>query len=150
VLEESDDGPVDYFGNDYRQMPVRLSGTECQAIFSEHSVTAAYRTAEIGIDTEALGALMRARLSQESKICCHFGTNVSAVNLVNGQATMVEFETAGEKRRAAYDHVVNALWDGRLAIDKSVGIKPPRPWLYRIRHYLRLRGFDSPHLLPTT
>lgn len=149
VIEESGDGPVDYFGSDYQEMPARLSGAECRATFSQHWVTAAYRTAEIGIDSEALAALIRARLAQESRICCHFGTSVSAVNLVNGQAT-VEFEAEGEKRRAGYDHVVNTLWEGRLAIDESVGIKPPRPWLYRIRHYLRLRCLNDPCLLPTT
>lgn len=149
VIEESGDGPVDYFGNDYREVPVRLSGTECYAIFSQHWVTAAYRTAEIGIDSEALAVLIRTRLAHESKIRCRFGTSVSAVNLMNGRAT-VEFEREGEKRRAAYDHVVNTLWDGRLAIDKSVGIKPPRSWLYRIKHYVRLRCFDDPCLLPTT
>jgi len=149
LIEESEDGPVDYFGNDYREMPVRLSEGERKTTFSEHWATAAYRTAELGIDSEALAALIRTRLAQEPKICCHLGTSVSAVNLVNGQAT-VEFEAKGEKGCAGYDHVINTLWDGRLAIDETVGIKPPRPWVYRIKHYLRLRCFDDPQLLPTT
>ena len=150
VLEESNDDSVSYFGSDYREMPARLSTTECQATFDQRSVKAAYRTAEIGIDSEALAVLVRARLSQESKICCHLGSHIRAVNLLNGEGARVEFEADGRKHHAAYDHVVNTLWDGRLAIDHSVGIKPPRPWLYRIRHYMRLRCFDDPHLLPTT
>jgi glycine/D-amino acid oxidase-like deaminating enzyme len=149
LVEETGHGPVDYFGHDYREAPVRLSRRQCQTIFNERWATAAYRTPEIGIDSEALAALIRVRLVQEPKIRCQFETSVSAVSSTNGRAT-VEFEIGGKKRRASYDHVVNTLWDGRLAIDQTLGIKPPRPWLYRIKHYLRLRCFDEQYLLPTT
>lgn len=149
VMEEIGDGPVDYFGSNCREMPARLSESECREIFHEHCVTAAYRTREIGIDPETLASLIRTRLVDQPRVCCHFGTNVSAVSLPNGQATV---ECQGEARtsRTAYDHVVNTLWDGRLAIDRSVGIKPPRRWLYRIKHYVRLPCFDDVRSLPTT
>jgi hypothetical protein len=30
--------------------------------------------------------------------------------------------------------VVNCLWEGRLAIDATMGIAPPRPWIYRLKY----------------
>ena len=54
VMEESGEGPLDYFGSDYREPPQRLSDAECRALFNERWIAAAYLTAEIGIDSEAL------------------------------------------------------------------------------------------------
>jgi hypothetical protein len=36
--------------------------------------------------------------------------------------------------RHRFDHVVNALWDGRLALDESLGHRPGRPWLHRLKY----------------
>jgi hypothetical protein len=47
--------------------------------------------------------------------------------------------------------VVNALWEGRLAVDRLLGIEPPRPWVYRLKY--RLLGRPPPALsvlAPTT
>jgi hypothetical protein len=52
--------------------------------------------------------------------------------------------------REQYDHVVNALWDGRLAVDKTIGLQPERPWLYRVKHYLRVRVPEVASTLPST
>jgi len=146
--EESHDSSNEYFGSDFLKKPTRVSDHECKSLFSPETVVAAFRTPEVGIDTEALGGVVRARLSSEGKIRCRLRTSVCSVQLANAHAT-VEFDRGGFEGREAYDHVVNALWDGRLAIDKTAGFEPPRPWLYRVKHYLRmkLRGNGS---LPTT
>jgi glycine/D-amino acid oxidase-like deaminating enzyme len=149
LMEESAEGSLDYFGIDYREPPQRLPDAECRALFNERWITAAYRTAEIGIDSEALAVLLRARLAADRNIHCLFGTSVMAVRMA-GSTALVEFKAGEKKGRAQYDHVVNSLWDGRLTIDKTAGIEPPRPWLYRIKHYLRLRHVNNGCCLPTT
>jgi hypothetical protein len=50
----------------------------------------------------------------------------------------------------AYDHVVNALWDGRLAVDASFGVRPKRPWLYRFRYGLRFDRMALPTIPPSS
>lgn len=40
--------------------------------------------------------------------------------------------------------VVNCLWSNRLAIDNSMGIQPPRPWVYRLK--FRMLGQLPSHL----
>lgn len=48
------------------------------------------------------------------------------------------------------DIVVNCLWDGRLAIDRTIGIEPPRSWTYRLKYGVhgRVRAGATPP--PTT
>jgi glycine/D-amino acid oxidase-like deaminating enzyme len=147
VRDESRDFSMEYFGSDLRDRPNRISDHECESLFSRQTVAAAFRTPEVGIDSTALADVVRARLSSERKIRCHLQTRVCSAQLANGRAT-VEFETGGEKVREAYDHVVNALWGGRLAIDRTAGFEPPRPWLYRVRHYLRMKPAGN-NSLPT-
>ena len=53
----------------------------------------------------------------------------------------VDVEVAGTRARERYDHVVNALWDGRLAVDATAGLEVPgRPWLYRLKYFLRVNA----------
>jgi hypothetical protein len=52
-----------------------------------------------------------------------------------------------------FDWVVNALWEGRLAIDLSVGLQPERPWSNRYRLSLfveTVRSLDFPSVLVAT
>jgi hypothetical protein len=149
ALEEGRGGEPDYFGSDYRQRPVRLSESESSALFDRRRVKAAFRTAEIGIDPEALSALVRARLLADPKIRRLQKSQVLGVTL-SDRGVEVEFARSGERDRARYDHAVNTLWDGRLAVDRTAGLAPERPWLYRIKHYLRIQAPELAPAVPST
>jgi hypothetical protein len=49
------------------------------------------------------------------------------------QPTVVTRDPGGTIRHR-FDHVVNALWDGRLAIDEALALRPGRPWLHRLKY----------------
>jgi len=149
ALEESHGVPLDYFGADYRVPPTRMSERECDSLFDRRLVAAAFRTAEISIDPEALAELVRARLSAYPKIQCLLQARVHSVEPDNNGVT-IAFEVSGSRARAHYDHVVNTLWEGRLAVDKTAGLEPKRPWLYRIKYYLRLHAPGVAAILPST
>jgi hypothetical protein len=144
ALEESGGAVPDYFGNDYREAPERIGDAEADALYDRRSFAAAYRTPEIAIDPEALAATVRARLAADANITCLLPVCVTGVR-PGDDGRSVEVEIAGERARERYDHVVNTLADGRLAVDKTLGLEPPRAWLYRVKHYLRLR---APGLVP--
>lgn len=129
----------DYFGSDYRVPPARMSDAELDAHFDRRQVAAAYATREVAVDPEALAAVVRARLSGDPKIRCRLRAHVHGAFPAEDGVT-VEFETSGERVRERYDHVVNTLWDGRLAIDRTAGLRPGRAWLYRVKHYVRLHA----------
>ena len=150
ALQEGGDGPPDYFGSDWREPSVRLPAVETAAMFDRRRVRAAFRTPEVGIDSRALAALVRARLAAEELIACRHATLVRGVE-PNGAAVRVEYEVrGGAAGSAAYDHVVNTLWDGRLAVDASAGLAPPRPWLYRLKHYVRTHAPGAAASIPST
>jgi glycine/D-amino acid oxidase-like deaminating enzyme len=127
----------DYFGQDCHDPPVRLA--DLHPTYDGGAVAAAFRTPEIGIDTEILADLVRARLMRDPNIRCILRAEVLRVT-ANGRRHDVMFAIAGDAFSEGYDHVVNALWDGRLAIDATVGIAPTRPWLFRMKYYARVRA----------
>lgn len=62
-------------------------------------------------------------------------------------------ETADGRRDGPYDHVVNALWNGRLGVDRSVGLPAPAAWSqrYRLALFVRTsRPLDVPSVLVAT
>jgi glycine/D-amino acid oxidase-like deaminating enzyme len=149
AVEESSGLPLDYFGSDYRQPPSRISSVELESLFDSRSVTAAFRTPEIAIDAEIFADKVRARLSADSKIRCLLHAHVHGVSQNAGQLT-VNFEISGSSASERYHHVVNTLGDGRLAIDQTAGLEPERPWLFRVKHYLRLRAPALTSTVPST
>jgi hypothetical protein len=149
ALEAGRGAEPDYFGSDYRVPPARISGAELDARFDRRRVAAAYATREVAIDPEALAVAVRARLAGDPKICCRLRAHVHGVQPGHDGVT-VEFETVGERVRERYDHVVNTLWDGRLAVDRTAGYQPERPWLYRVKHYVRLRAPALASRVPST
>lgn len=149
LLEEAGGQPPDYFGSDYRSPPARMSSAECEAHFDQRAVAAAFKTPEIGIDPETLANIVRARLSRDPKIRCLLRAHVRRVEQ-HIDCPAIEFEISGNRAIERYDHVVNALWDGRLAVDLTAGLEPERPWLYRLKYYLRLRAPALALPLPST
>jgi glycine/D-amino acid oxidase-like deaminating enzyme len=148
VLDESNGARLDYFGADYRVPPTRISESDSDALFDGRNVAAAYRTQEMSIDPDSLAAIIRNRLSADPGIQCLLGAHVHGVIVDDGDMT-IDFEISGIRSRERYDHVVNALWDGRLAVDKTVGLQYAQSWLYRVKHYLRVRAPDVASSLPS-
>lgn len=148
LLEESEGGKLPYFNQDLTKAPVRLSQDELEGVYSTQRVQAAFRTQEIAVDPEALSAVIRRQLMQHPNITCRLSCHVHAVRpSQNGAA--VEFEHAGTRHEEGYDHLINALWEGRLAVDQTAGIHAKRSWLYRVKYYFRVPG-NAQHIPPST
>jgi hypothetical protein len=54
---------------------------------------------------------------------------------------------AADGEFAQFDTVVNALWEGRPAVDATLGITPPAPWSHRLRAaiYAKARASAVPN-----
>ncbi|MBL8835129.1 MAG: FAD-binding oxidoreductase [Alphaproteobacteria bacterium] len=128
-----------YFGADFHAPARALADAERAALFDDRTVAAAFLTPEIAIDPGVLAALVRHQLRTIPQIRPRYATRVLSVR-PGGRSVTVEFAHAGARGEEAYDHVVNAAWDGRLAIDETAGIVPERPWLWRVKHFLRVRA----------
>ena len=130
------EGKADYFGIDFRQPPavVPAYGNE----FDDRTVARVFKTAEIAVDTEVMAATVRNGLARYPNIRCVLGADVTRVAADDRRAE-VFFSIDGGELHQPYDHVVNATWESRLAIDATMGLQPPRPWLFRLKHYVRVR-----------
>ena len=149
ALEEGAGMPPDYFGGDWRVPPARLDDAQRRAAFDDRVVVAAFQTQEIAIDPEALAALVRDRLATCTPIRSRFRTRVRAAE-PSSAGVVVDVETPEGRVRERYDHVVNALWHGRLAVDTTAGLAPERRWLYRVKHYARVRAPALAAVAPST
>ena len=149
AVEEGGHGAPDYFGSDYRVRPRLVKAAERDGMFDAGSAAVVFDTGEIGLDPEALAEIVRDRLAAEPKIRCILGAHVYAVSRAD-TTPAVRFRYSGERLSERYDHVVNTLWDGRLAIDRTAGVEPARPWLYRVKHYLRVRAPALASAVPST
>jgi len=149
IEAEAGETSPDYFGRDPCARPVRMDGAELTRLYDRERVAAAFRTPEVSVESEALAALVRRRLVREPRICQRTRTRVRGVER-RPVGIDVEYQSGSGRGLARYDQVVNALWDGRLAVDLRAGVEPPRAWLWRVKQYVRMAAPVSRTALPST
>jgi glycine/D-amino acid oxidase-like deaminating enzyme len=93
---------------------------------------AAFKTVEAAVDPTGLRKHLVDSL-RSTEIVCRFGHDVRSAERTKSGFT-VECSTAAGCVRLHADVVVNCLWDGRLAIDDTIGIAVERAWLYRLKY----------------
>jgi glycine/D-amino acid oxidase-like deaminating enzyme len=112
----------------------RLSPSELGRITSADEVVAGYRVPERSISTVALAELVQEAVASEPLIEIRAGTWVTAVERGSDGRFDVRADAASvAPPDAPFDVVINALWEGRPAVDASLGIKPIAPWSHRFR-----------------
>jgi hypothetical protein len=139
---------TDYFGRDLIRPIKEVPRADWDATFDPETVAAIFATDEVAIDPEAVGALAQDRLTATPEIGLRFEATVLDVETTEKGGTVV-FEVAGNECRESYDHVVNALWSGRLKLDARLGLRPRRGWLWRLRRNLRVTASGAGADLPS-
>lgn len=127
-----------------------LSGALRTKLFDGAVVTAAFRTIERAVNVRAIAAALSAAIAASDRISFHGACDVVAVNCDNGSGYTVQGTTANAAFTEVYADVVNALWGGRLAIDRTHGLVADRPWLYRTKLGIILRGKSGRPVVPST
>jgi glycine/D-amino acid oxidase-like deaminating enzyme len=122
-----------YFGQSVTRAPRRLAIGELAERLDPETVAAAFETGEVALDPVRIAAALRDRIHQDPKIEVRRETFVASVEQ-DGRVLRLRDGT----QDGGYDAVLNAAWDGRLALDSSQGISPPRPWSFRLKYGMRL------------
>ena len=149
VRQAAEAMPGSYFGRDLRPPPRAWSAAERYAVFDPSLAPAAFDTPEIAIDPVALAAAVRRCVAADPAIEVRLRHVVLSVE-EHRSGLSVRSDGEDGKSSDRYDHVVNALWDGRLAIDATLGLRPGRPWLHRFKYGVRLRtGAAQPPMTVT-
>jgi len=144
IVAALDGRPDAYFGRDLSPAPREWSPEERSAAFDPSKAVAVFETPEIAVDPLELARLMTRAISAHPRIELRLSHEVlSAAEAAAGVTITTRCEKV--ERRERFDHVVNALWEGRLAVDATMGRRPGRPWLYRLKYGV---GFSWPDPLP--
>jgi hypothetical protein len=118
--------------------------------FSPDTTTAAFETSEIAVDPVSIGTIIRRAVEASSRIRFVPNAHVQSVER-RGDGYRVATSPVENSSDRRYDHVVNALWDGRLHIDREMELLPNKAWLWRYKAGLRLTPrVDVPELASVT
>ena len=96
-------------------------------------VQAVFKTSEVAVDPELLRESFLAG-TVERGVSFLGNTTVHAVERAEHGFRVSCTNSTGATVSHRADVVINCLWDGRLAIDATLGIRPSRPWSYRLKY----------------
>jgi hypothetical protein len=123
-----------------------LSGAELQELADPEVVVAGYRVPEHSVDTQVVADAFVNALTENAMVELVLGHEVTAVEHGNdGHDTW--FVRTGADRHGPFAAVVNALWEGRPAVDLSIRHRPDvdQQFRYRVAMFVRTdRDVDAP------
>lgn len=125
----------------------RLSPNELAQITCSDKVVAGFRVNEVSVSTVPIADLLVEAVRSEARIDVHVDTWVESV--CRRDDARMEIAVRGERDPGlgSFDVVVNALWEGRPAVDAKLGIVPEAPWSHRFR--AAVFGRDDAPLVPS-
>ena len=139
----------DYLGLQPGPLWRPLEPAQYAAFTAVERVQAGFATAEVSVDLRETTAVLRRVLSAHSRIRLRLGRRVLAVARTSA-GFRVEGDSAGAERWSLdCDQVVNALWDGRLVIDRGLGLLPTRPWVHRLKYRVMVERPDLLRAMPS-
>jgi glycine/D-amino acid oxidase-like deaminating enzyme len=127
------DEVLDYFGRRPQSLSRRIELAELRTHIRTGRFIAAFLTEEVAIDTQELADVLQAAVLAHPRITFRSCHTVRAVERVNGRFG-IEGTSPGGRWEIESDQVVNALWENRFKIDRTVGVEHPPGWLHRLKY----------------
>jgi glycine/D-amino acid oxidase-like deaminating enzyme len=124
-----------YFGRDLSVCPRAWPVQQRELHFDPQTALAAFDTPEIAIDPVVLATAVRERIDGDPRI--ELALRHEVVGIENELQVVTQSPDGAKRRR--FDHVVNALWDGRFALNETRGLRPGRNWLHRLKYGVSFR-----------
>jgi glycine/D-amino acid oxidase-like deaminating enzyme len=139
LINEAADGRNHaYFGKNLRAALRGWSDAEKEAEFDPAIALAVFSTPEIAIDPLALAHTMQECIAAQPLIEVRCSRTVVRADEQRNGIRILSTGKDGPSRDS-FDHVVNALWDGRLGLNETLGFRAERPWLHRLKYGMSFR-----------
>jgi glycine/D-amino acid oxidase-like deaminating enzyme len=127
-----------YFGKDLNISLRSWSATEKETEFDPAIALAAISTPEIAINPVVIAESLRNRVTDHPLIEVRCNRTVTGAE-IGPNAIYALSEGQDGFSRDGFDHVVNALWEGRFALNEALGYRANRPWLHRLKYGVSFR-----------
>jgi glycine/D-amino acid oxidase-like deaminating enzyme len=138
------DPELDYLGTRPAQLATRVSRSELARTFDVENIQGGFATNELALDTAQLADVIRAAVVRQPRI--RFLPQRKATQIEDhGERIVVR----GDDWRLTAEQVVNATWDGRLALDSSYGLEIRPGWLHRLKYRVIVRVPDAMRAAPS-
>jgi hypothetical protein len=120
--------PVDASFARVRELPRR----ELSEIANAAEIVAAFKVPERSVNTQWIADRLVDAITSEKRVSLYTGVTITRAEPVD--STAGAWRVIGDPEvDQSFDLVINALWDGRLAIDFAAGINPEPGWSHRYR-----------------
>jgi hypothetical protein len=129
---------ADYLGDVTTGRVRRLSPAELGQVSDAAEIIAGFSIPERSVNTVWVADRLAARVRAAQGVTFRGATPVVAVRPEDSADGPWRVEAA-DGMHAPFDRVLNALWEGRLAIDATAGLPPDGTWSHRYRLALFLR-----------
>jgi len=123
----------------------RLAPRELDADYDRALIIAGFRVPERSVSTEWIADRMVTALAAQPRIELRMHTRIVRVVAPTTLQRPLRVET-GLGTEGPFDAVINALWDGRLAIDADLGLPLPATWSHRYRLSAFVRTVQPVHV----
>ena len=117
----------------------RMTPSELRSITDSPEIVAGFRVPERSVATTWVADRFVTALAAEPSIELRLRTSVTAVRSQSKRGRDCWLVESGHDVFGPFDFVVNALWEGRMAVDVSAGLSPQGIWSNRFRRSLFLR-----------
>ncbi len=136
-----------YLGQDART--IAFEPQALGTVYDPAAIAAVIRTDERAVDVKQLAVRLRARVAADPRVTFHSGTHITGAARDNGSIE-ISFTRAGLASSRHYRHVVNCLWDGKLAIDHLMQFTPGYRSLYRLKYGISVVLSQPDRSVPST
>lgn len=131
----------------------RMTSRDLGAVSDSPDIVAGFRVPERSVSTTWIADRFTAALSTEPRLEQRMNTRVRSVaqRMENKSGQWLVESSSGI--HGPFDYIINALWQGRMAVDRTAGIEPAGKWSNRFRLSLFIRTkepVDVPSVIVAT
>lgn len=121
----------------------KMTSRDLGAVSDSSDIVAGFRVPERSVSTTWIADRFTDALSAEPRIEQRMNTRVRSVSqrMENKSGQWLVESSSGIHE--PFDYIINALWQGRMAVDRTAGIEPAGKWSNRFRLSLFIRTKES-------
>jgi hypothetical protein len=123
----------------------RNSPSDHSSVFSHDLTLGSFKTQEISVSPVAVAAILRRAIDRQPGVNFVGNTEVLAADRLAGGDVEVESRLNGKTSKNRYPSAANCLWDDRLRIDRTAGIRDHGPWILRYKATINFSAPTAAH-----